>query len=515
MARAAERLMAAALLAVVLAVFSHTRADPDLWGHVRFGGDTVAARAVARTDPYSFASDRPWINHEWLAEVLMYGAYAAGGGPGLVALKVATLAGMFGIVAWSWPRALGGRGRRLMAGIAVIGTIPQANHVRPQLFSLLLFAVVLLLLVRPPAAVRSPWRRGAALSITFALWANLHGGWIVGGLVAGIWGAFSLWQERTRRAAVIWAATLGAAFLATALNPYGWRLWQFLRETVGFGRDQITDWQPIYRMPPAFLALWILVAVAGAAAIARGWRARRFDPRAVAVSPRAVAVTAVLAFASFRVNRLLAFFTLAVVMLLADAAAAERDQPGLAAAPAAVPPVAPGPRRAASAPAVAAAALVGLVTLAGALAFAFENASCVRMDPALVPEREAFAALSSPVVQGRLLTWFDWGEYAIWHLAPRVKVSLDGRRETVYSDAALRTQFDFYRDPSLRDQVIAELQPDFIWLPASLPVTRRLEQDGWVPIFSGQASTLLSRRPGVSVPASVRFDQGRRCFPGP
>ena len=29
---------------------------------------------------------------------------------------------------------------------------------------------------------------------------------------------------------------------------------------------------------------------------------------------------------------------------------------------------------------------------------------------------------------------FDWGEYVLWHLSPQIKVSIDGRRETVYSD---------------------------------------------------------------------------------
>ena len=39
-----QRLLIASLLAVILAVLSHTRSDPDLWGHIRFGHDTVAAR---------------------------------------------------------------------------------------------------------------------------------------------------------------------------------------------------------------------------------------------------------------------------------------------------------------------------------------------------------------------------------------------------------------------------------------------------------------------------------------
>lgn len=52
-----------------------------------------------------------------------------------------------------------------------------------------------------------------------------------------------------------------------------------------------------------------------------------------------------------------------------------------------------------------------------------------------MPEREAVAFLRSNRLHGKLLTWFDYGEYAIWHLAPKLRVSLDGRRETAYPNA--------------------------------------------------------------------------------
>ena len=45
---------------------------------------------------YSFASDRSWFNHEWLAEIVMYGSYAAAGGFGLIVLKLLLLLGDVG-----------------------------------------------------------------------------------------------------------------------------------------------------------------------------------------------------------------------------------------------------------------------------------------------------------------------------------------------------------------------------------------------------------------------------------
>src|SRR5579862_190980 len=56
-------LVAAGLM--LFAAATMTRADADLWGHLRFGLDTIQARHLTSVDPYSFTQDTPWINHEW------------------------------------------------------------------------------------------------------------------------------------------------------------------------------------------------------------------------------------------------------------------------------------------------------------------------------------------------------------------------------------------------------------------------------------------------------------------
>ena len=410
MNRAVHRLLAAALFAVVLAVVSHTRADPDLWGHVRFGHDTVAARAVATADPYSFASDRPWVNHEWLAEILMYAAYAAAAGPGLAILKVLIVGGMLWIAVGAWPSDLPPRVRLLLIGALVIGTIPQANHVRPQLFSLLLFAVLLRLLLARGLHLAA---QALLVASVFALWVNLHGGWIVGGGVLAVWVAGAVLWGRHVRSPLAWIAIGAAAAMATLVNPYGWHLWTFLWSTVGLSREQISDWEPVYVLGTAYLAIWLLIAGLAAGLAIRQVRAKTYDPTALAI-------VVLLAWGSFRVNRLLAFFAIAVVMLLA--------RPWIRAG--AAPRVAPRAEVAPSAASVVIAAGLAIVMLAGALTVSAGNLACVRIDEATYPEPQATAALRAARIDGRMLTYFDWGEYAIWHL-PGVSVSLDGRRETV------------------------------------------------------------------------------------
>jgi hypothetical protein len=70
-------------------ILSRTVADPDLWGHLRFGLDIIQAGTIIQVDPYSYlTTGQRWINHEWLAEVLFALAWTAGREPGLILLKM-------------------------------------------------------------------------------------------------------------------------------------------------------------------------------------------------------------------------------------------------------------------------------------------------------------------------------------------------------------------------------------------------------------------------------------------
>ncbi len=289
------------------------------------------------------------------------------------------------------------------------------------------------------------------------------------------------------------------ALVGTLANPYGWRMWQFLMTTVGFGRAEITDWQPLYRLGAGYVALWVVLSLAAVAGIVHAWRARTWELR------RLVVVT-MLAIASFQVSRLEAFYAIAVVLLVGPdiAAALSAWRKGSAASQA--PPKG-------FAPAVAIAIVVALI-VGGAVASA-SNLTCVRM-AADQSEPEIVAMVKARELQGRLVVWFDWGEYAIWHFTPDLLVSIDGRRETVYTDQVMQKHLNFYYVPSSSDAFLAETLPDHIWLPVDLPVVSSLLADGWMPLFRGPRSIWLSRDASDAVPgASQLTESGRRCFPGP
>ena len=78
-----------ALLLVAIAVADAGRfADPDLWGHVRFGQGVLNTWHLTRHDPYSYSAARHvWTDHEWLSELVLAFSYGALGVAGLKLMK--------------------------------------------------------------------------------------------------------------------------------------------------------------------------------------------------------------------------------------------------------------------------------------------------------------------------------------------------------------------------------------------------------------------------------------------
>ena len=233
---------------LLFALATITAADPDLWGHLRVGLDLLDARTITLTDPYSFTQDRPWINHEWLSQAQIAIAYRLGGVAGLALLKGALVFATMALV-WSGLRGAAVPARLGGLGIVVLGTGSVLATLRPQLWSLLIFVLLCQILTsRRPHAKR--W-----LPLLFAIWANVHGAWVVGLAMLALWAPLAVWSRRD--SLIEWTVVAVASAAATLCTPYGVDLWRFLWETVGFTRE-LGDWQPILTAP---LMNWLPVAI--------------------------------------------------------------------------------------------------------------------------------------------------------------------------------------------------------------------------------------------------------------
>jgi len=476
-------LVRGAVMGIATAVALQLGSDPDLWGHLRSGQDFLSTLTVPSSDVYSFTSDRTWINHEWLTDVVLALAYRLGGTIGLAILAAAVVLAALAIAWWSARRSgmAGWRLEVLTAAVFALGVAPLAQTIRAQAISAPLFAGLLALMREFD---RGRHRAAFALPLLFLVWANLHGAWVMGGGILAIWTFVRIAQIPSPRVRLTLLGAGAVSALATVINPYGVQLWRFLFETVRLERSDIIEWGSLTGTPIMFLP-WLLTVAVALLALARARREHLAY----------VAVCLLLGVASFRVIRLVPFFSLSVLLLLGPLLAKASGS-----APARI-----------DARGWAGALLIWMICVASS-AMGQPRIGCLQTRGSFSIDERAASFLRENQATGRLVVWFDWGEYVSWHLGPALKVSMDGRRETVYSAALIRAHDEFYRNRPGAREFLERLSPDYVWLPKSLPVSAMIAGWGWTPIFETGTSTVWARgdlRSSWRPPAAVTSS----CFP--
>jgi hypothetical protein len=463
---------------VLVALGTRAVADTDVWGHMRFGLDLVATRNLPAFDTYSFTSTQPWVNHEWLSDVLFAVAYESGGLPMLAALRASSIV-LALLILNHGLRDVRLPLRDLFIAVGVLVALPLLGTIRPQIFSIPLYALTLVALTRDAV-----W-----LPIVFAIWANLHGGWLLGfGAVV----ARTIFSATRRRILI-----MASCALATLMTPFGIALWWALGDAVGRGWADVAEWQPVWRVAYGGVDLFAWIGVAALV----GWAAYRRLPAAAWEWVWTLSV----GIAAARARRHVPFFAVTTLLLLLRHVEA-RLRPSTRSTVA----VADGQR-------TGQAFLILAIPIAAALYVAFQvvrpTVTCLpEAQPTRRPDVAAVRFVREADIQGRVLTWFDWGLYTIWHLGDRVKVSYDNRRETVYSAQLVADHQRFYSGgaPDYPDR----LRADYVWLPPDLPPVAQLTSRGWHVVFRGPRSVILGRefRPAVfNESAPVRPS----CFPDP
>jgi hypothetical protein len=237
-----------AVIFVVLALFVAfglqqplLNSDGDTARHLRHGLYMLEHHQLISHDPFSFTrAGAPFLGFEYGSQLLFALADRAGGLASLVVLAAGLIALTYALLAQLLLRlGVDPLLTYLMTlGAAALG----AGHwvARPHLFSFLGVVILIGLLERPhpaPAWIFAPF---------FAVWANLHGGFLFGWMLiaASATGAVLEWfvsrpEPRWRLRARYLTAALICAVLGTVANPHGIELH---RHVLGFfGKHFIMD----------------------------------------------------------------------------------------------------------------------------------------------------------------------------------------------------------------------------------------------------------------------------------
>lgn len=475
--------------------------DGDTGWHIRAGDWMLANGAVPREDMFSFTrAGEEWFAWEWLWDAGFAWVHAAGGLEAVVAINLLVIC-LTSALLYRVVRRRAGDAVIAIA-VTILATAAVSIHwlARPHLFTLL-FGVVLYDLAERTAEDRR-WKRLVWAPALFALWANLHGGFLAGVLLLGCYFAGALTTAATAptrdqaadalRSARPWGLALLASAAATLLTPYGWKLHQhiygYLTESYHF--EAINEFQSLnFQHPGALYFELMLVLAAGAVVmcVARRRFAHLFLLAGWAhlalVSARNIPIFAIFAApaaaeALVHGVRLLGRAPLAG-WIRANAAAFQRFASDMTRTDA--------PER------LHLASAGGFVVIALLLAAPDAGAKFkASYDPSLYPE----AALAAVDELGftRVFSSDEWGDYLIYRRYPKLKVFIDGRSDFYGAEFGRRYLTTMSVQPGWRKNLDDD-RIDAVLLSVQASLSGALkESSAWSTVYDDGTAVIFQRR---------------------
>ncbi|WGS00132.1 hypothetical protein MTX26_04560 [Bradyrhizobium sp. ISRA443] len=221
--------------------------DSDSMWQIKVGQWILEHGAVPYTDVFSFTKyGEAWISSSWLSQVLLAITYGPGDWAGPVILSSIAIGATITIFLYLLSPYFDSARSILIAALALL---QSASHffARPHVLALpCLLAFIGGLMSAADRRTHPSW----LLLPLMTLWANLHGGFVLGLALIGPIGLEAIWSAEPNRRiqlAVRWALFGIAALVASCVTPYGWDtlLGAFRILSLGKLLSLIWEWMPV------------------------------------------------------------------------------------------------------------------------------------------------------------------------------------------------------------------------------------------------------------------------------
>lgn len=523
------------VLVLGLRVIGNVRTiDLDLFHMMALVREALALGRIPMEDVFAYTSSvSPVVHHEWGTGAVIY-FFVVGlglGAHGLVLLRFLLLAGVVACcITVARHRGAGWLEMTMAAPLGIVLFWPGLSPVRAHMFTFLLLALLLVLLERE----RQGDRRWLLLwPLIFVLWLNLHGGFVVG---VGLLGVYTLerflrvawrgepaapasasgtedgsiprhpWREAFRQTRYLILA-VGVTLPLLIVNPYGLEYIPYIWHAVTMDRPYMTEWFPLWS--PSFRGAPLLLFLASVlVAVYTQWRGECWK--------RLPGLAMVLVAAAFALQsvRILPIYVVVWFSYVSPALSST--------------PVVPMARRLWRRHARPVAALTLIVSTLGLARIVQQEALTVFLPTQQGDHRQLFPAgpvqyLSEIDFQGNLMTPFGVGAYVSWNLHPRVKVGMDSRYEVAYDPALAEETMRVYRGDGDWREFLVRHPTDAVLVPRpgaldSLMVgwTRdgdsRPEPPDWIEVFRDDAYAIFARPAAAA--GMPRVDRTGQPIPG-
>ncbi len=461
--------------------------DGDAARHIRMG-QLILSGGLFQNDTFSFTRpDEPMLLTEWASRVVFAAVHGAGGLAAVCLFAGLVIGAAYALVVLFLRRRGVDPLLAYLIGIcaAVVGQIHWLA--RPHVFTFLGLALLLFLL--EPARRRRVWLHAPL----FLVWANLHGGFVLGLIIIGAYAvgaAVEAWLDAGGRAhwvglARYHAAGLALAFLATLVNPAGPLL--HARVLSLLGSAELTGgtfefMSPNFHTMDGRLFLVVLAATVAVLTVLRRPAFPRFATILLMIAGALVA------------RRNIALYGLVVLPLLAlhaDAAWRSVRQPRWLVKVRSAFQDGEAIARPGRWLAVPLGVLLGLGVVRGSIG-----------DAELVPDRfdaeifpiGAVAAARDAGLQGNLFNHFTWGGYVVYAW-PGQQIFIDGMTDYFGEDIFREYRRMVRLEPGW-DEVVRKYDIELVLLPPEGPLAYALRtRTDWSVWYEDDTAVLLRRHP--------------------
>jgi hypothetical protein len=471
--------------------------DAGIGWHIRTGQQILATHAVPHVDSFSSTmSGKPWFAWEWLYDVVVGQLEAKFALNGVVWFTAIVIAAVF---AWTF-RLLIARGTQLCVALGLVLLALSASTIhflaRPHVLSWLFTLAWFWILDSSERDDSARNQRLWFLPLLMLLWVNLHGGWVVGFVLLGIFWLSAVWTwfkakgnrledslqkiAAARRASRLTWVTL-LSDVASLVNPYGWRLHAHVASYLSsrFLMDHIDEFQSPNFHGIAQKCFLVLLLITLAALAIRG--------RDLRMSEGLTVLFAV--YAGLYASRNIPVSAVLLVMVLGPLLCSEGSAKGFFHRMRTM----ESKMRGHVWPALAIVFTLYIAASRGRLdSTLLMNA---HFDPHRMPS-DAVNYLVNHEVKGPVLSPDYWGGYLIYRLYPREQVVVDDRHD-LYGEEFFKSYLKLVHVEPGWEDFLQRHESSCLVLPRQAALTDRLSKSGeWKTIYSDGVSVVFVRESG-------------------
>ncbi|NJD54784.1 MAG: hypothetical protein FIA94_00060 [Nitrospirae bacterium] len=488
--------------------------DNDLFWHLATGKWIAEHKMLPETDPFSYTTSlkaqedffraKMILTQYWLANLVQYGIFSFSGFYGIVALRVLiallTLLTVLVHVRRKGIPALTG----LLLLLPLAFVLGNYKGDRPNQMSFLFFALFLFLC----DTLKKGGKKGYLLPAVYILWANVHGGFILGGVIAILFivsemlrTTFDKEHLLDRKLVFVMALT----FIAGFLNPNGYNaVYSMFFEVSKLHAASIGEHKTAFYFTHVgtYFYVWtlglslLLLIMYLASRIFPGYSFRRdripalFDEFLILVALAALSVSAI---------RYIPFLVIALLPMAAPLFSGKFQEYVERLSKYFIPEI------------ILAAASVWMIAVSYNVTI-FKNKPVSSYYP-----DDAVQFIKQRDIKGHFFNYYDWGGYLIWEFYPEKFVFIDGRalslKTALAAEAVTLNAVEKVMDKPLYKAILDSYSVRHILIPAvnylgdiNYILKPLVDDPEWHLIFVGRNSLILTRdRIEPSYPKSLCY----------